>query len=153
MARELIVIPKEGETSKKYQRSNVGVTHHDNLVNYIVQNHINVDLFLDPFIYTLALEMTYLNYVVIGVDGEEFCVYLPPELTKAQAKWFDDRKLSISNLDVLVVSVNEKENDEYEIEQIEGYMNGISPVDNLYKKIKEKTFNYENEKVKIYGNK
>lgn len=152
MARELIVIPKEGESSRHYHRSIVEKSHHDNLVQYILKNNINVDLFVDPFIYALALEMTYLNYVVIGIDGEEFCVYLPPELSKAQAKWFNDRKLAISNLDVLVVNVNEKENDEYEIEQIEGYMHGISPVDNLYKKIKEKTFSYENEKVRIYGN-
>ena len=151
--RELIVIPKDGENSDKYHRSKVSNSHQDNLIKYIIQNSINIDIYDDPFIYTLGLEMAYLNYIVIGTDGREFYVYLPAEITKEQAQWFYKRKLAISQLDVLIINVDKDTDEKYIINHIEEYELGSSPFNRLYKEIENKTVKQEEVKVKEYGNK
>lgn len=141
--RELIVVPPDGEKSDKYHRSKVSTNHQDNLIRYIMENNINIDIYDDPFIYTLGLEMAYLNYIVIGIDDKEFYVYLPTDITRAQAKWFNDHKLAISQFDVFVISGNKHEDED----------TNYSKVNRLYKEIENKTVKQEEVKVKKYGNK
>lgn len=62
---ELIVIPKYGEGTYEYYRNDVDKTHQESLINYIKNNNINIDVYNDPYIYTLGLEMAYLDYILI----------------------------------------------------------------------------------------
>lgn len=151
--RELIVVPPEGEKSDKYHRSNVSASHQDNLIRYIMENNINIDIYDDPFIYTLGLEMAYLNYIVIGIDDKEFYIYLPADITRTQAEWFYECKLDISQFDVFIISVDKDDDEKCRINHIEKDDTGISPVNKLYKELKNKTVKQEEVKVKKYGNK
>ena len=150
---ELIVIPKVGEASYEYHRSDVDKNHQDSLITYIMNNNINIDIYNDPFIYTLGLEMAYLDYILICTYGKHFNIYLPPDLTNAQAKWFYDRREELSEYNIMIINVDKEDNKKYEINFIEQCVPGLAPIDMLYKKIQEKTNQDEISKVKKYGNK
>lgn len=151
--RELIVIPPDGEKSNKYHKSRVTERHHDNLIAYIKQNDINVVVANDESIYNLGVEMASLDYVVVGTDGKQLYVFLPSTLTEEQAKWFNDYKRVIMRLEVYLINVIKGENTDLDIEHIEEDDTGISPVNRLYKEVKNKTVKQEEVKVKKYGNK
>jgi len=153
IGRELIVIPQDGEKSSKYHKSKVLGRHHENLIRYILENNINIVVANDESIYNLGIQMAFLDYIVVGTDGKQLCVYLPLTLTKEQSKWFDDYRRVIMRSEVYLINVIKDENDNLDVEHIEEDDTGISPVNRLYKEVKNKTVKQEDVKVKKYGNK
>jgi hypothetical protein len=151
--RELIVIPQDGETSDKYHRNRVTKRHHDNLISYIKLNDINVVVANDASIYNLGVKMANLGYVVVGTDGKQLYVFLPLTLTEEQAKWFYDYRKVVIRSEVYLVNIIKDENDDLDVQHIEEDETCISPINRLYKEIKDKTVKQEEVKVKKYGNK
>lgn len=151
--RELIVIPPDGQKSNNYYRSRVTKRHHDNLISYIQQNDINVVIANDASIYNLGVKMAGLNYVVVGTDGKQLYVFLPPTLTEEQARWFYDYRKVIMRSEVYLVNVIEDENAHLDVQHIEEDDTCISPINRLFKEVKNKTLKQEEVKVKEYGNK
>ena len=79
--------------------------------------------------------------------------FLPFTLTTEQAKWFTDYRRVIMRSEVYLINVLKDENNDLDVEHIEEDDTGISPVNRLYKEVKNKTVKQEEVKVKKYGNK